>query len=129
MTAHKYADILTAYAADTSIEIEGSNTNKQDWVRVSISAVTSLTEWKFRIKPKMRTVTANGKEYSWPEPLRVAPEDGEYIWHVTSEGPEFIYFPQASEWKQSAVAKGFCHLTKEAADQHFAALVAMNLGE
>jgi hypothetical protein len=127
MTAFKHADILIAYAADTSIDIQIKPIGADLWVGANILDVFhgNYENWTFRIKPKMRTVTVNGKEYSWPEPLRSAPEYGTKVWFVTTASIEYFTY----RGPDIQFDTGIYHLTKEAAEQHYAAFVAMNLGE
>ena len=84
---------------------------------------------EFRIKPKTRSVTVDGMLYEWPEPMRVAPEDGTPYWFFTS-GNEYA---GQSEWHdriydRQLMKDGYMQATREGAEAHRRALVAVSGG-
>jgi hypothetical protein len=128
MTAniHPHKAIIDAWTADTTLEIERYKLHDASWERSSVGEVFHFNGWKFRIKPKMRSVTVDGVNYEFPEPMRVAPEIGEdfYLACMKSTCRRWGGGDEQSFWLKA----GFCHLTKEAAEQHRRALLAVNGG-
>ena len=128
---HPHADILKAYADDTSVEIE-KQAHRTGWIEASIYAVLDLareTGWEFRIKPTMRSITLqDGTVVSWPEPMRVAPEYGTKFFVVDTWTISMCEWT-GTGWTSIALKAGFCHLTEEAAQQHRKALALANGGE
>ena len=127
-TLHPHAEILKAFADDTSVKIERQEKSDSNWYQSSISTLINYPEKKFRLKPAMRSITlANGTVVEWPEPMRVAPEYEQFF----IAGYEMVVESNwnDSAWQQQVLKAGFCHLTEEAAQQHRKALVLANGGE
>ena len=124
-TPHPHQDILIVYAADTSVKIERKATGEIKWFPSHIGAMFSYPEDSFRLKPKRITVTGmDGKEYSFPEPMRVAPGFGTEYWVVNGTD---VY---ESQWDNDAIdAKrltlGICQATEQGAVEQRAALIAV----
>lgn len=125
-TPHKHAEILRAIA--DGLEVECFSNAK--WVTYALDRCCPLTnsnlEW--RIKPRMIVC---GK-HSWPEPMREAPADGckFYIaapsWSVIPVN-HFVWCGNKSD--RIPLERGMCHTTKEAAEQHARALIAISQGD
>ena len=123
-TPHPHAEILKAYADDTSVEIECHNPDRL-WDKVDIDSVIDYPGFEFRIKPKMLSI--NGIEF--PEPMRVAPEIGTPYCVVDSSRVRGYIWDGSSLSAGAELKSGFCHLTEEAAQQHRRAIVLANGGE
>jgi len=87
---------------------------------------------EYRRRPKLITATdAKGRVWSWPEPMREAPERGTYYFLLDMLGDGYAKF----RWDNHQSDKDFllrslCHLTEEAIKQHAAAMRAIcNGGE
>ena len=81
----------------------------------------------YRIKPKTRSITVDGVLYEWPEPMRVAPKHETKFWFA---GSTQVW---AASWSNGAsdygiLNTGFAHATKEGAEAHRRALVAVSGG-
>lgn len=118
---HPHPHILEAYAADTRVEIEvlcGA------WVLTNINSVIAHPEWKFRIKPKRITLKGlDGKDYSFPEPMRVAPEyEAKYFVPYSSGVSTGTWTSHSVD--MALLKVGFCQETEAGAIEQRAALVA-----
>jgi hypothetical protein len=127
MAQHPHKAIIDAWTADTSIEIQRLNDSKE-WVTSNIETLWQHPCYQFRIKPKMRSITVDGVKYEWPEPMRVAPKYGAPYWHVGS-----FLAVMGSCWadfkSDEAILKaGFMQATKEGAEAHRRALIAVSGG-
>jgi hypothetical protein len=132
MSAHPHKAIIDAWTADTSIEIEFYEPSLSKWFPSDLRALTAeaYAEQKFRIKPKTRSITVDGVLYEWPEPMRVAPVYETYYWHVSS----YLNLVAESRWTnhefdEAALKAGYMQATKEGAEAHRRALVAVSGGE
>lgn len=122
---HPHAAILKAYADDMMIEIEGYFGTR--WAPANISVVTAnLTDSQFRIKPKMRSITVNGVEHKFPEPMKDAPESEHFFIGGYHEVIESRWGD--SVWQKAALKAGFCQATREGAEAQRRALIAVNGG-
>ena len=128
-TPHKHATILRAIA--DGLEVQFRKNESEHWSDMrggepGRNPITWLSlEW--RIKPRMIVC---GK-HSWPEPMRVAPVDGTEYWVVSATGRDAIEKIgwNMDETDKRCLSRGLCHTTKEAAEQHVAALIAISQGD
>ncbi len=82
---------------------------------------------KYRRKPKRLSVTLmNGEVVSWPEPQRTELEYGDVYYYVNANGSVTIEGWDCTAWEIDTLSNGWIHLTKEAAEQHAAALLKIN---
>ena len=126
---HPHAEILKAYAANTSVEIERQEKSDSNWYQSSISTLINYPEKKFRLKPAMRSITlADGTVVLWPEPMRVAPAHGTEFFELKPCSVTMYRWTGIS-WNYETLKAGFCHLAEEAAQQHRNAIVLANGGE
>ena len=131
---HPHAEILKAYAEDTSVQIEARYTDGlgEKWHPARIEDVLKpslLHTYEYRIKPAMRHLTTqDGTVVEWPEPMRVAPAEGTLYWCACTRGVSDMRWTNHSVDCELLKA-GVCHLTEEAAQQHRKALVLANGGE
>ena len=114
---HRYADMIRRWLDDDSLEVE--------WL-------TSLGKWEsepdpdwdegteLRFKPRM--IKCGDLEF--PEPMRVAPKEGDTCWIATLLGAESVYW-SSSPIKLHWIVLGIIHSTKEAAEAHASALIAL----
>lgn len=124
-TPHKHAEILRAIA--DGLEVEGKTGGQ--WIKAT-ATYNPLSHYylEWRIKPRMIVC---GK-HSWPEPMREAPADGckFYIaspsWSVIPVN-HFTWCSNRSD--HIPLERGMCHSTKEAAEQHARALIAISQGD
>jgi hypothetical protein len=125
---HPHPEILQAYALDTSVEIEGSR-NSGMWYATSIDSVIFSPEQAFRLKPRMRSVTVDGVEHKFPEPMRVAPEVGTMVYVISSmySVTAYCYVAQFAEL-DLAIKAGFCQATEAGAKAQRLAIIALNGG-
>jgi hypothetical protein len=103
---------------------DGSNV----WISIALESVIKRPHDTFRIKPKTCSVTVDGVLYEWPEPMRVAPDSGTQCW--------FVAFLRLADfrWADSELDKevlraGLMQATKEGAEAHRRALIAVSGGE
>ena len=138
MTKHIHAELMALYAQDAM------ETDKP-WERWEFYCenfcgqwepcdfeITFYTNYQFRRKPKMITVTlANGEVVSWPEPLKLQNLelrkqyffiDADFVIHETM----WIKSCDTNLIVCGIIVCGMVHLTKEAAEQHAAALRKIN---
>jgi hypothetical protein len=126
-TTHPHKDIIDAWTADMTLEIEGSR-SKETWYLTTIDEAIYNPSQTFRIKPKERCVTVDGTAYEFPEPMRVAPEQWSSLWFASPSRVYEYNYDKSDKWITDAVRAGFAHLTREAAEQHRAVLIAVNGG-
>ena len=76
-----------------------------------------------RVKPS----TIRIGDYDVPEPMRVAPEEGTtyYFVHLDKFDNYDYHDWDGGVFDTNMLSKGICHLTKEAADIHAAALLSL----
>lgn len=125
---HPYAQVLRWIADGESIQADSN----YDGHFLNVTCTKTLLEGiaegrasdpdRFRLKP--RTITINGHEV--PEPMRVAPK-----WIAGYYMPDLIdsTYVATSYWgddkyDEERLARGLCHLTREAAEAHARALLS-----
>ena len=126
---HKHAELMMQYAQDAMEtprpwelwEMYGKVTGS--WVPLG-ECFFWLPEYQFRRKPKMCYVRlASGEVVSWPEPHRTELEYGDsYFYFVPTHGDIVFKEWDCAPWDRTTLSNGYIHLTKEAAEQHAAAL-------
>ena len=128
---HKHAELMMQYAQD-------AQETPEPWERWEFSSIgrkwsqlTSSPTWvtsiQYRRKPKMLSVTlANGEVVSWPAPHRTELEYGDIYYFVDVDGSAMVEEWDCLGWDSDALSNGWLHLTKEAAEQHAAALRKIN---
>ena len=129
MTGHIHADLMAMYAED-------AKTHAEPWLLWELfdkkggatwhACTKDMSNWHpyfdYRRKPRTLTVTV-----PWfPEPMREAPEMLSAYYMVTATGAQ-----STEPWTDHCVdhvrlAAGICHATREAAEQHAAAILALN---
>jgi hypothetical protein len=123
---HPHKDIIDAWTADMTLEIEGFGGNRT-WYLTTIDEVIYNPEQAFRIKPKERCVTIDGVEYKFPEPLRVAPEkDRNYFTPWSGGIHEFTWNGQVCD--KDALTAGYIQATEAGAKAQRRAIIALNGG-
>lgn len=130
MSAHPHKKIIDAWTEDTSIEIEEQANSSEGplWITVPTRALITRPLSVFRIKPKMRSVTVDGVKYEWPEPMRVAPEYKTIYWFISCYGRVECSMFQGCNLDKYHLSAGIAHATKEGAEAHRRALVAVSGG-
>ena len=137
---HPHAAKMAEYAQDAAIDGEAWRNwefrfrEEEQWEDL-IMKQAWLPECEYRRKPepiKMIKVTLqNGKVVEFPEPMRVAPADdtryyvADIMFHSTISNANW----ESDSLDVLRLSRGLCHLTREAAGQHAAALLAVNRGE
>jgi hypothetical protein len=132
MAQHPHKEIIDAWTADTSIEIEFYEPSLSKWFPSDWRALTAeaYAEAQFRIKPRMRSVTVDGVKYEWPEPMRVAPEYGTPYWYISAYPNKVCESSWTNhEYDKEVLKIGFVQATKEGAEAHRRALIAVSGGE
>jgi hypothetical protein len=125
---HPHAEILQAFALDTTVDIEGSRNNGARYL-TSIDEVIYNPRQTFRIRPKERCVTVDGVEYKFPEPMRVAPKVGANYWiaHSSSVG-RFSDVWGENNYETRLLKGGFLQETKAGAEAQRRAIIALSGG-
>ena len=119
---HQNYEFLIAVAnGDDLGEWEYSLEHLNRWISAKYSE-HAAGDNRFKFRRKQKTITINGIEV--PEPLRVAPKDGEAYWVAGAS----YNCAQQREWDSDPIDKrllayGVIHSTKEAAEQHRRALI------
>lgn len=131
----EYAEILHAIADGKQIQQNNTPPGAQDfcWANVSPEALLLALgqgQRPTRLRVKPATININGHEV--PEPLRVAPADGAAYWRVTVSDKQLA--GAVNTWNDDVydhrwLARGLCHATKEAAEQHARALLSFTTKE
>jgi hypothetical protein len=114
---HKHYDLILAWANGAEIQLLARD---NEWCDIR-------PQWKddstYRIKPKMVKVG----RHEWPEPLK------ELVPYTTVWAVSFDYTPAqelfTSRLVKQAIIEGVAHATREAAEQHRAALRCINVGD
>ena len=130
---HIHADLMLQYAQDAMEtdkpwerwEVYGKITGR--WIPLS-ECLSFLPENQYRRKPKILSVTlASGEVVSWPEPHCTELEYGDsYFFFVPTHGDIMLKNWDCAPWDRNTLFNGYIHLTKEAAEQHAAALLKIN---
>ena len=130
MSAHPHKVIIEQWIADTSLEIERKSLCTDGvWFSSSVVEILACDEQTFRIKPKTRSVTVDGVLYEWPEPMRVAPECGTTYWAISTYPNRVCESSWTHhEYDKEVLKIGFMQATKEGAEAHRRALIAVSGG-
>ena len=133
MAKHIHAEMMMQYAQDAMEtprpwerwEMYGKVTGS--WISLG-ECFFWRPENQYRRKPKMLSVTlASGEVVSWPEPHRTELEYGDsYFYFVPTHGDIMRKTWDCAPWDRTTLSNGYIHLTKEAAEQHAAALHKIN---
>ena len=132
---HKHAELMMQYAQD-AMETDKPwelwemrfPTNKT-WSNCTDGDMHFSLQFEYRRKPKMISVTlANGDVVSWPAPHCTEIEYGDpYFYFVPTHGDIVLKKWDCAPWDRNTLSNGYIHLTKEAAEQHAAALLKINI--
>ena len=130
---HVHADLMALYAQD-AMETETPWEQWEYYSKLNGGWVSKTnhptwdTAYKYRRKPKMLSVTLmNGGVVSWPEPHRTELEyESTYFYFVPTHGDIILKKWYGAPWDRTTLSNGCVHLTKEAAEQHAAALRKIN---
>ena len=131
MSAHPHKEIIDAWTADTSIEIEESvrlSDGSNLWLAIALESVIKRPHDTFRIKPKMRSVTVDGVKYEWPEPMHVAPLCDTTVYFTSLLAVITDAWLDVQQDNKRLELR-LCHATKEGAEAHRRALIAVSGGE
>lgn len=123
---HKHYEVLTQWLADQTLELEylSIGAGARWYPRGDLNPVTHPDiEW--RIKPRMVKVG----RHEWPMPLEVATLVGTVYWWPSSGYTFTDTWSNNSPTDRARLSARMIHLTKEAAQQHADALVAINRGD
>ena len=132
MAKHIHAEMMMQYAQDAMEtprpwerwEMYGKVTGS--WISLG-ECFFWRPENQYRRKPKMLSVTlASGEVVSWPEPHRTELEYGDPYFYVDVDGSVIAGEWDCLSWDSDTLSNGWLHLTKEAAEQHAAALLKIN---
>ena len=123
---HVHAELMMQYAQDameTSEPWKLWEVRHHDvWCGLSVHP-SWHAPFEYRRKPKMISVTLmNGEVVSWPAPHRTELEYGDLYFYVAMEGIRGVGEWDCDAWDRHLLANGYIHLTKQAAEQHAAAL-------
>ena len=130
MAKYIHAENMALYAQDA----QETETPWDRW-QILINGKWEYLDWcftfrpehKYRRKPKMLSVTlANGETVSWPEPHRTELGFGDSYFYVGVDGSVIVGKWDYLLWDSDVLSNGYCHLTREAANQHAAALRKIN---
>ena len=132
MAKHIHAENMALYAQDAQETPEPwdrweFNSIGRKWSQLT-SSPTWVTSIQYRRKPKMLSVTlADGEVVSWPEPLKEALDIDEEYWYfdASPEGINYDYWKNL-DFDKGLLSAGMLHLTKKAAEQHYAAIRKIN---
>jgi len=119
---HKHADMIKRWLDDGSLEVEVEmEVGENVWVKEKFP--TWEEDYEYRLKPKM--IKCGDLEF--PEPMRVAPEAGSDCWRVCLDYDIYSkrYTWSDCDWDKVSLKRGIYHKTKEAAEQHARALIAL----
>ena len=132
MAKHIHAENMALYAQDAQETPEPwerweFNSIGRKWSQLT-SSPTWVTSIQYRRKPKMLSVTlASGEVVSWPAPHCTELEYGDsYFYFVPTHGDIVLKKWDCAPWDRNTLSNGYIHLTKEAAEQHAAALHKIN---
>ena len=126
---HVHAELMALYAQDameTDKPWERWELFNDGWYDLVNNPVW-YEGTQYRRKPKMISVTlASGEVVSWPEPQRTELEYGDSYFYVAEDGSVIVAEWICLAWDRNTLSNGYIHLTKEAAEQHAAALHKIN---
>jgi len=126
---HPHAELLMQLIEDTTLEVEvlvGVN----EWgytTRGHVFHDPSKTS-HYRIKPQLKKPYIHNGNLWVPEPMREAPKDGAYYFVAHADGV-CTYMWSDDRYDRMYLKAGVCHLTREAAEKHLAALQEMHAQE
>lgn len=125
----EYAEILRAIGDGRDVQIFRTDpTAAGTWTYIEAGTVLRMLgqgyKPRLRVKP-YNTIEING--HAVPKPLRVAPVEGDRCWVValSTRRHQWGGFDYDKWW----LARGLCHATKEAAEQHARALLSFTTTE
>ena len=131
---HKHAELMMQYAQDAmetdkpwelwEMRLPANKT----WSNCTDGDMHFSSMFEYHRKPKMLSVTlASGEVVSWPEPQRTELEYGDlYFYFVPTHVDIVLKKWECAPWDRTTLSNGYIHLTKEAAEQHAAALLKIN---
>lgn len=125
MTAHKHAALMLQYAQDAA-ETARPWDLWQKQTGFGFEDLGGHPHWDncsvYRRKP--RTIRIG--EFDVPEPLRVAPLEGQELWtvHLSISAGVSVNYWRGENWQLYCLSSGILHLTKEAAELHAKALLS-----
>ena len=137
MAKHIHAELMMQYAQDAMEtpepwerwefnSIGRINSIGRKWSQLT-SNPTWVTSIQYRRKPKTLSVTlANGEVVSWPAPHCTELEYEDSYFYVDVDGSVIVGEWDCLSWDSDTLSNGYIHLTKEAAEQHGAALRKIN---
>ena len=130
MEKHVHAENIVQYGQDAQTTAkpwllwECKAKGKNKWGQCTDGDMHFSSHCDYRRKPKMLSVTlANGETVSWPEPVRNVKFNHRY-WLPIHSNKTLQRFKSTND--DYLFEYGVCHLTKEAAEQHAAALLKIN---
>ena len=131
MAKHIHAENMALYAQDAQETPEPwerweFNSIGRKWSQLT-SNPTWVTSIQYRRKPKMLSVTlASGEVVSWPAPHRAELDKRDAYYFADVNGSVIVGKWDCAPWDSDTLSNGYIHLTKEAAEQHAAALLKIN---
>ena len=130
MAKHIHAELMLQYAQDAMetsepwLQWEAKHHTNKIWEPCCHTDMHFAAFLDYRRKPKMLSVTlANGEVVNWPEPVRNVKFNQRY-WVPIHSNKTLQRFKSTDD--DYLFEYGVCHLTKEAAEQHAAALLKIN---
>ena len=124
MTAHKHAKIIMQYAEKAQVSEtpwEYFEVYDEGWQPIYITP-SFHKNYEYRLKP----TTIRIGEYDVPEPLRVEPDNGAFVFMASADSVYgIIYYNRILNSTKQLFERGLLHTTKEAAILHSKALVSL----
>ena len=134
---HVHAELMVQYAQDAQEtdkpwerwQYQTKSMQEGDVWKNCFSNPSFDGSCKYRSKSKMLSVTlANGEVVSWPEPQHTELEYGDlYFYFVPTHVDIVLKKWECAPWDRTTLSNGHIHLTEEAAQQHAAALLKINI--
>ena len=118
---HRHSEMIKQWLEDDSLEVEIFLAGK--WHDVGRDYPNWSKDAEYRFKPKMITVG----EHSFPEPMRVAPEAGAWVYLPNILG-KCVYVDThwlGDESDVMLLKRGLVHLTQAAAEAHARVLLSL----
>ena len=131
MAKHIHAENMALYAQDAQETPEPwerweFNSIGRKWSQLTNNP-TWVTSIQYRRKPKMLSVTlVSGEVVSWPAPHRAELDNRDAYYYVDVDGSVMGEKWHGIAWDRGTLSNGGVHLTKQAAEQHAAALRKIN---
>ncbi len=118
---HRHAEMIRKWLDDDSLKVEIEHPHCPYWEFVAYPRWDENRNYRFR--PKM--IKCGDMEF--PEPMRKAPEIKALIWAVDISQQKAVY---EADWIETPydlhlLKRGLVHSTKEAAEAHARALIAL----